>query len=175
MKESEFLINQLKTIIGRLGSIESDSVMRDGIKEIKESINYITLFNNNYSEIVINERQLSELTEHRFNTWELYYELARTGPLGLSREGHISYERSCRDPVTGNFDYLRFNSRTLALIADDEKLTDADQYITLRLVGVDKHTHYLVNIYIDELIHATIVLNAIKALLPDFAVSIDKQ
>jgi len=175
MKESEFLINQLKTIIDRLAGIESNKATRKSIREIKESINFMSLFDEGYSETIINERQLSELTDHRFNTWELYHELARAAPLGLSCKGHISYVTSSSNAPRHMFNRPGQEQRTLALIADDEKLTDADQYITLRLVGIDKHMHYLVNIYIDELMHATIVLNAIKALLPDFAVSIDKQ
>lgn len=175
MKESEFLINQLKAIIDQLASIEANKAIRKAVREIKESVNFMSLFNEDYSETIVNERELSELTEHRLNTWELYHELSKTAPLGLSREGHISYATTSIGGTRHMFNRPGLEQRTLALIAGDEKLTDADQYITLRLVGVDKHMHYLVNIYIDELMHATIVLNAIKALLPDFAVSIDKQ
>lgn len=175
MKESEFLISQLKAIIDQLAGIEANKSVRKAVREIKESVNFMSLFDEDYSETIINERQLSELTEHRFHTWELYHELAREAPLGLRCCGDITYETFNHSVTINKYSLPGARYRILARIADDEKDPTDGQYITLRLVGANKHMHYLVNIYIDELMHATIVLNAVKALLPDFVVSIDKQ
>lgn len=174
MKQSDFLINQLKTIIDQLAIIEKDSTTIKGIKEIKESNNFMSLFDSNYSEVTINERQLSELTDHRFNTWELYHKLLKITYLELNREGQIYYGTPIRELATGSFSYAGYSRRTLALIIDDEKLPACDQCITLRLVGMDIRTHYLVNMHVNDVNTGGMLVADIKTLIPDFTISIDK-